>query len=58
MRLEREPTCDEKVVRKIITHASERHIKTEGAFGHFVRPYLEAGYPREVAEAHRRLFRH
>ena len=52
------PAYDEPLVLRITSGATQRKIRTEGEFGHFVRPYLEAGYPREVAEAHRRFFKH
>jgi hypothetical protein len=48
--------CDDAVVRHILVAASGRHVRTMGEFGQFVRPYLAAGYQREVNEAHRRYF--
>ena len=48
---------DERLIEQIIAGARARRIKTQGEFGHFARPYLEAGYPREVMEAHKRYFR-
>jgi hypothetical protein len=56
MRLEREPKCDEILIHKIFAAATQRRLKTMGEFGQFVRPYLAAGYQREVTEAHRRFF--
>jgi hypothetical protein len=49
--------CDEIVVHRILAGASQRRPRTMGEFGLFVRPYLKAGYQREVSEAHRRYFR-
>jgi hypothetical protein len=57
MREESEPTFDEIHVRKILEAAAERAAMTRGAFDLFTRPYLSAGYAREVAEAERRYFR-
>jgi hypothetical protein len=47
---------DELIVQSILTAASQQRPRTMGEFGQFVRPYLSAGYQREVAEAHRRYF--
>jgi len=47
---------DELMVQRILTAASQHRPRTMGEFGHFARPYLNAGYQREVAEAHRRYF--
>ena len=47
---------DEIVVNRILAAVSRRHPRTMGEFGHIVRPYLNAGHQREVAEAHRRYF--
>ena len=58
MRLQQEPDCDEILVDTILRAATERKLATMGEFGHFVRPYLAAGYQREVTEAHRRYFKH
>ena len=48
--------CDEVVIQRILTVASQRRPHTMGEFGLLTRPYLDAGYQREVAEAHRRYF--
>ena len=48
--------CDEIVVHRILAAASQRRPRTMGEFGQFARSYMNAGYQREVAEAHRRYF--
>ena len=53
---DRDRGYDEIVVHRILTAISQRHPQTMGEFGHIARPYLNAGYQREVAEAHRRYF--
>ena len=58
MRQELDPQWDEVLVKKILTAATGRNSMTMGEFSQFVRPYLEAGYSREVKEAHRRYFEH
>jgi hypothetical protein len=47
---------DEMVVCQIFAAVSQRRLSTMGEFGQFARPYLAAGYQREVSEAHRRYF--
>ena len=47
---------DETVVHRILATVSQRHARTMGEFAHIARPYLSAGYQREVAEAHQRYF--
>jgi hypothetical protein len=49
--------CDDLVVHRILAAASQQRARTMGEFGLVVRPYLNAGYQREVTEAHRRYFR-
>ena len=58
MNLECNPQCNEIMVDEIVNAATRRHMKTMGEFGQLVRPYLAAGYQREVTEAHRRFFAH
>jgi hypothetical protein len=58
MYVQRDMQCDEIVIHKILTGATQRRLRSTGEFGHFVRPYLAAGYPREVTEAYRRYFTH
>src|SRR5262245_63262837 len=48
--------CDEILVQRILAGATVRRLTNIGEFGQFVRPYLTAGYLREVSEAHRRYF--
>ena len=48
--------CDEIVVSRILAAASHQRLRSMGEFGLFARPYLKAGYQREVTEAHRRYF--
>ena len=47
---------DETVVHRILAAVTPRHPRTMGEFAHIARPYLSAGYQREVAEAHQRYF--
>ena len=47
---------DDTLVSEILTAAKAQHVCTTVHFGRFVRPYLAAGFPREVAEAHRQYF--
>jgi hypothetical protein len=58
MNLDWEPQCNEIMVDEIVNAATQRRLKTMGEFGQMVRPYLAAGYQREVTEAHRRFFAH
>jgi hypothetical protein len=58
MYAERELHCDETVINTILTAATQQRLASTGEFGRFVRPYLAAGYPREVTEAYRRYFAH
>ena len=53
-----EKDYDEIVVVQIVTALSQRQLRTMGEFGMLVRPYLGAGYEREVNEAHRQYFDH
>ena len=56
--LEWDLQCNEIMVAEIVNAATHRRLKTMGEFGQLARPYLAAGYQREVCEAHRRLFGH
>jgi hypothetical protein len=53
---DRDSGYDEIAVQRILAAVSQRHPRTIGEFAHIARPYLGAGYQREVAEAHRRYF--
>jgi hypothetical protein len=57
MRQDYKPDVDEVHVRKILDAAAQRAPMTRGEFDGFTRPYLAAGYAREVAEAERQYFR-
>jgi len=57
MRQEFEPNFDEIQVCSILAAAAQRGHMTRGVFDAFARPYLAAGYAREVAEAERRYFK-
>jgi hypothetical protein len=48
--------CDDIILERILAAASRQRPHTMGEFAQFARPYLNAGYQREVAEAHRRYF--
>jgi len=56
MRQEFETQFDEACVSEILAEAAQRKPRTRGQFDLFSRPYLAAGYAREVAEAERRYF--
>ena len=56
MRQNFQPSHDEIYVREILTDAAARRPMTRAQFDSFVRPYLTAGYAREVAEAERQYF--
>jgi hypothetical protein len=57
MRQDCEPQFDEAYVCEILAEAAKRRPRSRGQFDLFSRPYLAAGYAREVAEAERRYFR-
>jgi len=56
MRVGQQRGLDETLVSEILVAAKERYVSTTVDFGQFVRPYIAAGFPREVAEAHRQYF--
>jgi hypothetical protein len=57
MRQDSEAQFDETFVREILAEAEQRRPRSRGQFDLFSRPYLAAGYAREVAEAERRYFK-
>jgi hypothetical protein len=57
MQIEHQRGLDNTLVSEILAAAKAQHVSTTMHFGQFVRPYLAAGFPREVAEAHRQYFR-
>jgi hypothetical protein len=56
MRERAEAQFDEIRVQEILAEAEQRRPRSRGQFDQFARPYLAAGYAREVAEAERRYF--
>ena len=56
MRLEHESDCDELLVREILSDLKQRRPMTRGQFDHVVRPYLQVGYSREIAEVAKQYF--
>jgi hypothetical protein len=57
MRQSFQPSFDEIQVQRILADVADYRPMTRGQFDRFTRPYLQAGYAREVAEADRRYFR-
>jgi len=51
-----QPSFDEIYVREILADVGARRPVTRAQFDGLVRPYLAAGYAREVAEAERQYF--
>jgi hypothetical protein len=56
MRQSHQPSFDEIYVREILADVAARRPITRAQFDGLVRPYLAAGYAREVAEAERQYF--
>lgn len=56
MRLDQKSDCDEHLVREILSDLKQRRPMTRGQFDHVVRPYLQVGYSREIAEVAKQYF--
>ena len=56
MPIEHQRGLDDTLVSEILAAAKGQHVSNTVDFGRLVRPYLVAGFPREVAEAHRQYF--